>query len=546
MAEEKKNQPITEDNIPAVNKKFAITVISMFMAIITLPMLLWGVLALIPGAHQFFEVELNENRNPSKIPEKIDLGTLTADLEAYIGDRLPFRSLLVSTQKNLENALESPYKNSIRPAIIELLYSDISDSNQDITPIAPPDDSLIIGGIDNDENQPSVSGGNEECQHENTEEIIILEATCLTPGEKQIHCIECGYTETHVLKNGHVGEVLDIVEASFDDYGYTLNKCTRCNGEYRTNISNKLYDSTPLPLNIVGTGTVEGKHNWLFYGAGTSLKYYQNTNQFSKGQLEELTAIFQELHELCEAQGKQLVLMLLPNKEQIYSEHMPSLRVTPGEKRTQVLVNYVTENSDVNIIYPYSELIAAKPYWQVFSRLDTHWNAAGGFVGVQALYKALGLETTTMYNLPIIESLENSLSNSDLINIGKLNKEDYGEDKDYDIYYKEHITVNLVKTGNGYGYETQQTAITESDSPNKCNFVLLGDSFRKNMVRFLVKDFSNTFTTHRNRLTDEVINPEVKEAIKNSDILVLSAVERTDISLKEVALKTIEILKENQ
>jgi hypothetical protein len=196
------------------------------------------------------------------------------------------------------------------------------------------------------------------------------------------------------------------------------------------------------------------------------------------------------------------------------------------------------------MIYPYDELIAAKPYWQVYSRLDTHWNAAGGFVGLQALYKALGLETTTMYNLPIIESLENTISGNDLINIGKVNKADYGDDTDYDIHYKEDITVNLVKTGNGYGYQTNDITITESDSPNKCNFVFLGDSFRKNMVRFLVKDFSNTFCTHRSKLNNN--DPEVIEAVKNSDILVLAAAERADENLINTAKKVIEILKENQ
>ncbi len=546
MAEERKNQEEQAQDIPCVNKKFAIAMISLFMAVIALPMLLWGILALIPGGYEYFEVELNENRNPAKMPEKIDLRTLTADLEAYINDRLPFRSLLVSTQNKFENSIEAPYKNTIRPALIKLLYSDLSDGGSTVIPIDPPDNSVIVGGNgnENEKDEPVVSGGDEECTHEITEEIIINEATCLVAGEKQIKCTTCDYTETHTLPNGHIGDIIKIVEASFEDYGYTLNKCSRCGGEYRTDISGKLYDSTPLPLNILGTGAVEGKHKWLFYNGNNSLGYYQNTNQLTQKKLEDSTALFQELNDLCVAQGKQLVIMIMPNKEQIYSEHMPTLEVTAGDKRTQVWVDYVTANSDVKMIYPYDELIAAKPYWQVYSRLDTHWNAAGGFVGLQALYKALGLETTTMYDLPIIESLENTISNSDLINIGKVNKADYGDDTDYDIHYKENITVNLVKTGNGYGYQTNDITITESDSPNKCNFVFLGDSFRKNMVRFLIKDFSNTFCTHRSKLGENA--PEVIEAVKNSDILVLAAAERADENLINTAKKVIEILKENQ
>ena len=112
MAEERKNQKDQDETVVHINKPFAIAVISLFMAIITLPMLLWGILSLIPQGQEYFEVELSENRNPAQMPQKINLKTFTADLEAYINDRLPFRSLLVSTQNKLENSLEAPYKNS--------------------------------------------------------------------------------------------------------------------------------------------------------------------------------------------------------------------------------------------------------------------------------------------------------------------------------------------------------------------------------------------------------------------------------------------------
>ena len=145
-----------------------------------------------------------------------------------------------------------------------------------------------------------------------------------------------------------------------------------------------------------------------------------------------------------------------------------------------------------------------------------------------------------MYNLPIIESLENTLSNSDLINIGGYQKSDFSPDVDYDICYKEDITANLVKKGGSYNFETSGIAITESDSPNKCNFVLVGDSFRKNMVRFLIKDFSNALCTHR----DNVNARDVKFAIKNADIIVIESVERIDTSVVSAAKSILQILKE--
>ncbi|MBQ9131258.1 MAG: hypothetical protein IJX62_02135, partial [Clostridia bacterium] len=311
---------------------------------------------------------------------------------------------------------------------------------------------------------------------------------------------------------------------------------------YRTDIVDKLYDTSPFPLTLLGSDSsgnaVEGRSKWLFYTGNNSLGYYQNTNPLTEKQMKEYANVLQELHEICQAQGKEVRIMIMPNKEQIYWEYMPTLGVTPGIKRTQAFVDYVKANTEVGIVYPYQELMAAKPYWQVYSRLDTHWNAAGGFVGAQALYRSLGMEPVSMYNLPIVEDNIQTLSHSDLINIGRVNAADYGEETDYIITYKPNVRM-LSEKG---GFETGDISITVSDSDNQCNFVMLSDSFRKNMVPFLKKDFSNGLFTHRSKIGNET----VIQAIKDADIIVIAAVERTDTAVVQTAKQVIEILKQNQ
>jgi len=541
IKEQKNNIEEKNDTPLKANGTFAIAAISIFMSILVLPMLVWGVLAVIPGGHEAFEVELNENRNLAEISDDVTLANLTAQLEAYINDRLPFRSALVSLQQSLTNKLEEPYKETIRPALIDWLYSDIQNDG-----INPPfgdilDNDIITGNKDENPKVEVENEGNANCTHENMTETILIEATCLQSGSSQLKCNDCGYSEKHTLPNGHVGNVIKIVEASYEDYGYTLNKCTRCQGEYRTNVSNKKYDNSILPLTISKNpttkwGAVEGKYQWLFYEE--CLKHYQNNNQRSYAELQKHTQKLQDLHEVCEANGKQLVVLILPNKEEVYPEYMPYLSVTTGQKRVATWVNYIKRNSDVNIVYPHEELVAAKPYWQVYSRLDTHWNAAGGFIGVQALYKALGMETTPMYNLPIIESTEKSLSNNDLVGIGGFKLSDFKPDTDYIISYKEDIKVKV-----SGGLETHDVTVTTSDSPNKCNLVMLGDSFRKNMVPFLYKDFSNCLFTHRNNITAQNITEDLRQAIRDADIIVLQTVERADTAILSTADIIMSILK---
>ena len=59
-----------EDNrdVVPVSPRFAIAAMAIFLSVLILPMLFWGILKLIPGGTEPFEVELSENRAPFKMP----------------------------------------------------------------------------------------------------------------------------------------------------------------------------------------------------------------------------------------------------------------------------------------------------------------------------------------------------------------------------------------------------------------------------------------------------------------------------------------------
>ena len=92
--------------------------------------------------------------------------------------------------------------------------------------------------------------------------------------------------------------------------------------------------------------------------------------------------------------------------------------------------------------------------------------------------------------------------------------------------------------GNGAG-DTRHT--TAANAPNDLNFVMLADSYRVMQLSYLEKDFTDCFLTHRNRVNDA----DVKEAIKNSDILVIAAVERLETNILDTAKQIINILEED-
>ena len=63
---------------------------------------------------------------------------------------------------------------------------------------------------------------------------------------------------------------------------------------------------------------------------------------------------------------------------------------------------------------------------------------------------------------------------------------------------------------------------TTSNGANEKKLCLIGDSFRVNMMPYISKDFTNCTFVHRDYMG------EVKDDIKNADIIVIEAVERYD------------------
>lgn len=148
---------------------------------------------------------------------------------------------------------------------------------------------------------------------------------------------------------------------------------------------------------ILGT-----KKPWLFHCSsdGQPLETYKRTNRFSE---DELAAIGENLWNLQSELGEldiRFVLMISPDKEQVYGgDYMPaSIRVQEGETRTEQLVSYLKEQlPELTVVYPLEAIRAAKESGSVADLLyyesDTHWNRAGASIGAGELLAAIGQVT---------------------------------------------------------------------------------------------------------------------------------------------------------
>jgi hypothetical protein len=578
--------------------------IAVFMSLLILPTVVWGVLKTVnvfaPSIMEIldFDTGERETRNLAEFPKKFDPETFTAEVENWYNDHLPFRSVIYTAYNNTADAIEEPYEKTLRPALIELFYGNRAgqiQGGQFELDLGEDESSTELETLPEFE----TDGGDIDCNHVlSSESIVIKAASCTEYGVIGYECENCDYVKkeySHKEKHNYISSVEDPtvyncgkyydevltcskcqdtyeqrtvkkhtpkrrikkVEPSTSTYGYILTECADCQGKYRTNITNKLYDLSYLPPTYHGDRVTEGREKWLFFRGNDSELYYCGTNLMTEEELIEYAMVMSRLQALCDDKGITLQLCVWPNKDQVYSEYMPTLTIKTDYNRIERLVDYMRENTSVKMIYPLEELIAAKPYNDTYLKFDTHWNCFGGFVGYQEMLKSLGLETMDYKNVPVFEHTGKSGEikdpyytqvSGDMIGIGQLSSKQYNGDHNYYIDYRPETEVYTREGGNG----ANDIRYTTSNGPFDYNFVLIGDSYRVMQLTYLERDFTDCYLMHRThaagvhnnqRMSEEDYNV-VKRKIREADILVLCVVERVDTEALSTARTLIKILQE--
>lgn len=143
---------------------------------------------------------------------------------------------------------------------------------------------------------------------------------------------------------------------------------------------------------INSTQVILGKNDWLFFRETQS--DYEGKECFSDAEKNQILFQILKQKDIFEKLGIELVLYIAPNKASIYPENMPDTILKRNSiSKTEDLIEFLQENSDITIIYPKKELIDAKNIAEVYYKSDTHWNDVGGYVGTQAFVKeVLGID----------------------------------------------------------------------------------------------------------------------------------------------------------
>lgn len=293
----------------------------------------------------------------------------------------------------------------------------------------------------------------------------------------------------------------------------------------------KLYTYSNLKLfqSLDSERVVYGKDDWLFYNSssdGDPITCYRGTNLMTENALAEYKERLILVRDRLKKYNKELVLFIAPNKEQVYSEYMPDrIEVVSDFSRSDQLVQYLTGNSDINVVYPFDELLQEKTKYQMYYKNDTHWNELGGFIGAQQLLEVINGNRKYLDEMDISQREEVI---GDLAKMENL-QEVLPKDKKTDIknYYTEINVENVTKDRKDFRQYI-------SDSENNQTILMLGDSFREAMEPYISKHFAKSDFYHFHDVNSEDITAPA------ADIIVIEVVERYVPSILPICDKLLE------
>ncbi len=193
-----------------------------------------------------------------------------------------------------------------------------------------------------------------------------------------------------------------------------------------TELNAELTELLTAPTEPAGNETLYGLHDWLFYQSvtdGKSVRDYLREDYMSDAEKKEILNNLNANAALVREKNPdaKLAVVIIPNKEIVYSEYMPAYLQPANEKtRAEDLIEYLEANGcEAELIYTKEDMLKYKDDQQLYYRTDTHCNMKGAYVTLSAIMKLFGKDLDL--NTAIFNSNQ-ELYAGDLASEGKLKR----------------------------------------------------------------------------------------------------------------------------
>lgn len=227
------------------------------------------------------------------------------------------------------------------------------------------------------------------------------------------------------------------------------------------------------------SGVIRGTDGWLYYSS--TLNDYLGTDVLSERQLHNLAHNFRLIQNYVEAQGKEFVLMIAPNKNTLYGDNMPYYKsYVVKQEHSAVLLGSILEQQNVNYLDLFK--LFEEQEEVLYLKRDSHWNMKGANLAYNGIMDSL--------NLPHEDysDKEPILVNNEKGDLNKMLYSFYGEpEQNYDY----NLTQEYVYTSNEKDVEGRWL-ITENQTGTG-TLLMFRDSFGNTLIPFLSNEFRTAY-----------------------------------------------------
>lgn len=162
---------------------------------------------------------------------------------------------------------------------------------------------------------------------------------------------------------------------------------------------------------IESTQVLLGKEDWLFYKTtedGDPISDYQGINHYDEATMQAVADKLTNERNQFANYEIDFYILSIPNKSSVYPEYMPdTIERKDTTSRTDLLMKYLEENTDLNVVDAKPILEKAKKKKQVYYKSDTHFNQIGAFVTVQALKDKIDGKTDSLKDVKFDKVMNN-------------------------------------------------------------------------------------------------------------------------------------------
>lgn len=283
-----------------------------------------------------------------------------------------------------------------------------------------------------------------------------------------------------------------------------------------------------------------GKEGHIFFRGNEYIRAYQHLNLNEAG-AEAFADSVRKFQDYCQAQGKDFLYMLIPDKETVYPEYYPDTVNVYGETSLSDQVMAELEKRQVSFFYCKDAMLEGKKSLNVNNvKYDAgHWNQHGAFFSIQALFEVLRqnhpqIQALTQEEFDITMETQEFLDISTFVireQIPRYALKNNRAEKETEGFFAD---VALAFPNNHFcHYRNPQC----SDQPK---LLIFGDSYLAGYEQFLNGHFREYTYIHRYNLCNQEFFEYYVDLV-DPDIVILENPERSliydlnqDISLKDL------------